>query len=154
MVTESAVVVGSLKDAGRSRPRLGPYSTAGPVAALDGRSCEYRYYKTCRDAFLAYIGTPPTVVQRELIEQAAWLKVRIGMMNKRLAEDGGVRAATDGSDSAWINALSRILMLLDFTCGTGGELAAAEARHAAFEALHSTPRGGQEIVAGVAGDDR
>jgi hypothetical protein len=127
----------------RSRPsRLGPYSGIGAIAALDGRSVEYRYFKHCRDAFLAYIGTPPTVVQRELIEQAAWLKVRLAVVNRRLAEDDGAQVVTEDSDLACISALSRILILLDFTRGPSGELAANEARLAAFEALHSAFRAG------------
>jgi hypothetical protein len=169
MVTESAEAVDSLKGGGRlgrpaappeavarpRRPRLGPYSGVGAIAALDGRSCEYRYYKKCRDELLACVGAPPTAIQRELIEQAAWLKVRIGMMNRRLVEESPVATfVTDGSHLAWISSLSRILILLDFTCGTGGELAAAAARRAAAEALHCASHSTAENSGGLAADGR
>jgi hypothetical protein len=62
----------------------------GAIAALDGRSVEYRYYKKCRDDFLSHVGGEPTAIQRELVEQAAWLKVRLAVVNRRLAENDGV----------------------------------------------------------------
>jgi hypothetical protein len=152
MAIKIADVVES-KGAGRCRPsRLGPYSGVGAIAALDGRSCEYRYYKKCRDELLSYVGGEPTAIQRELAEQAAWCKLRIGMLNKRMVEDVGAVVA-DGSDSQWVTALSRILVLLDFTRGQGGELAGTEARLAAFEALHNAPRGGSETMISAAGND-
>jgi hypothetical protein len=143
MAIRIAAVVESVKGAGRSRPsRLGPYSRAGAIAGLDGRSCAYRYYKKCRDDFLSYVGGEPTAIQRELVEQAAWMKVRIGMLNKRLAEDSGARLVPADSDLAYINVLGRLLMYLDFTRGHGdhsGDLAAAEARIAVYESMHGAP---------------
>jgi hypothetical protein len=145
--------VAESKGGGRPKPsRLGPYSRTGAIAGLDGRSVEYRYYKKCRDEFLLYVGGEPTAIQRELVEQAAWLKVRLAVVNRRAAENDGARAVDD-SDLAFINTLGRLLMFLDFTRGQSGELAATEARLAMFEALHGAPDE-HRMAPGAAGDSR
>jgi hypothetical protein len=169
MTTESAAAVGSLKGGGcpanppkaEARPRrykqwrLGPYSGVGATAGLDGRSCEYRYYKKCRDELVAYLGGNLSAVQRELIEQASWLKVRIGMMNRRLAEDGGKHFTTNDSGQylAWANSLSRIVVLPDLTRGKGGKHPRYLRSRTALEAPYNAPGNGQKTVADLVDDN-
>jgi hypothetical protein len=107
----------------------GPYSSDGAIAKLDRRFKEMRYLQRCRDELTAHVGGEPTLVQRQLIERAAILMLRVRMMDRRLLEDAG--SAFTGNDStqfcAWSNALSRTLVLLDLTV-TGGRGKGAKPR--------------------------
>jgi hypothetical protein len=134
----------------RRRPhRLGPYSSVGALAGLDGRTWEYLYIKKCRRELEEHIGGTPNTVQRELIERASWLMLRLSMMDRRLAQDGGKRFTNnDGTQYvAWSSGLSRILVLLDITRGKGGTRPRFLRSRAALEALYSTPGSEQKTVA-------
>ena len=134
----------------RRRPhRLGPYSSVGALAGLDGRTWEYLYIKKCRRELEEHIGGTPNTVQRELIERASWLMLRLSMMDRRLAQDGGKRFTNnDGTQYvAWSSGLSRILVLLDITRGKGGKVPRFLRSRTALEALYSTPGSEQKTVA-------
>jgi hypothetical protein len=139
----------------RRRPhRLGPYSSVGALAGLDGRTWEYLYVKKCRRELEEHIGGAPTMVQRQLIERASWLMLRLSMMDRRLAEDGGKFTSNDSTQyMAWSNGLSRTLILLDLTRGKGGKHPRFLRSRTALEALYSTPGSEQKTVADLVGDN-
>jgi hypothetical protein len=114
-----------------------------------------RYLKTCRVELVAHIGGNPTVIQRQLIERAAMLMLRLRMMDRRLAEDGGRKFTRNDSTQylAWSNGLSRTLVLLDLTRGKGGMRPRFLHSRTALEALYSTPCSEQKTVADLVGDD-
>jgi hypothetical protein len=126
----------------------------GALAALDGRTWEYLYVKKCRRELEEHIGATPTMVQRQLIERASWLMLRLSMMDRRLAEDGGKLLTANDSTQymAWSNGLSRTLVLLDLTRGKGGKQPRFIRSRTALEALYSTPGDEQKTVADLVGD--
>ena len=134
----------------RRRPhRLGPYSSVGALAGLDGRTWEYLYVKKCRRELEEHIGGEPTTVQRKLIERASWLMLRLSMMDRRLAEDGGKRFTRNDSTQylAWSNGLSRTLVLLDLTRGKGGTRPRFLRSRGALEALYGAASGNNQTIA-------
>ena len=134
----------------RRRPhRLGPYSSVGALAGLDGRTWEYLYVKKCRHELEEHIGGEPTIVQRKLIERASWLMLRLSMMDRRLAEDGGKRFTRNDSTQylAWSNGLSRTLVLLDLTRGKGGTRPRFLRSRGALEALYGAASGNDRTIA-------
>ena len=134
----------------RRRPhRLGPYSSVGALAGLDGRTWEYLYVKKCRRELEEHIGGEPTTVQRKLIERASWLMLRLSMMDRRLAEDGGKRFTRNDSTQylAWSNGLSRTLVLLDLTRGKGGTRPRFLRSRGALEALYGAASGNDRTIA-------
>jgi hypothetical protein len=134
----------------RRRPhRLGPYSSVGALAGLDGRTWEYLYVKKCRRELEEHIGGEATTVQRKLIERASWLMLRLSMMDRRLAEDGGKRFTRNDSTQylAWSNGLSRTLVLLDLTRGKGGTRPRFLRSRGALEALYGAASGNDRTIA-------
>src|SRR6516164_8438723 len=138
----------------RRRPhRLGPYSSVGALAGLDGRTWEYLYVKKCRRELEEHIGGEPTTVQRKLIERASWLMLRLSMMDRRLAEDGGRKFTRNDSTQylAWSNGLSRTLVLLDLTRGKGGTRPRFLRSRGALEALYGAASGNDRTIADLVG---
>jgi hypothetical protein len=125
----------------------------GALAGLDGRTWEYLYVKKCRRELEEHIGGAPTMVQRQLIERASWLMLRLSMMDRRLAEDGGKHFTNnDGTQYvAWSSGLSRILVLLDISRGKGGKHPRFLRNRTALEALYSAPGDEQKTIADVVG---
>jgi hypothetical protein len=121
----------------------------GAICALKGRSKEWRYLKKCREELTAHVGGAPSTVQEKLIERASWLMLRLSMMDRRLAEDGGRKFTRNDSTQylAWSNGLSRTLILLEMTRGKGGKLPRFLRSRTALEALYSTPGSEQKTVA-------
>ena len=101
--------------------QIGPYSSEGALAGLDARSREWRYMNKCKREFIEHIGGTPNLIQRQLIERAAILMLRVRMMDRRLLENDGSAFTNNDSTQfcAWSNALSRTLVLVDLTV-TGG----------------------------------
>ncbi len=75
---------------------------------LDGRTREAALVRKTRADLLAHIKNP-TVVQRALVERAAWLTLRLNLMEARLA--GGEEMSDHASRQyvALSNALRRVL---------------------------------------------
>jgi hypothetical protein len=121
----------------------------GAICALKGRSKEWRYLKKCRRELEEHIGGNPTTVQRKLIERASWLMLRLSMMDRRLAEDGGKRFTRNDSTQylAWSNGLSRTLVLLDLTRGKGGTRPRFLRSRGALEALYGAASGNDQTIA-------
>ena len=129
--------------------KAGPYSSDGAIAGLDRRQREMRYLKTCRVELVAHVGGNPTVIQRQLIERAAMLMLRLRMMDRRLAEDGGRKFTRNDSTQylAWSNGLSRTLVLLDLTRGKGGTRPRFLRSRGALEALYGTASSNDQTIA-------
>jgi hypothetical protein len=128
----------------------------GALAGLDGRTWEYLYVKKCRRELEEHIGGEPTTVQRKLIERASWLMLRLSMMDRRLAEDGGKRFTRNDSTQylAWSNGLSRTLVLLDLTRDKGGTRPRFLRSRGALEALYGAVSGNDRTIADLVGSGR
>ncbi len=87
---------------------VGPESSPNRLAMLDGRTREAALVRKTRAELLAHIKNP-TVVQRALVERAAWLTLRLNLMEARLA--GGEEMSDHASRQyvALSNALRRVL---------------------------------------------
>ena len=93
-------------------PRIGPFSTAEALSALDGRSREARLLKIARKELTDLIGGNPNVAQRELIAQASWMKLRIALMNERLIQGENLDEPGTRQFQGWCNAYARLLRQL------------------------------------------
>jgi hypothetical protein len=139
--------------------KVGPYSSDGAIAALDGRQKELRYLKTYRAELVAHIGGEPTPIQWELIGRAAILALRCRMMDHRLLENDGSGFTNNDSTQfcAWSNSLSRTLTLLDLTV-TGGRGKGAKPRflrnRSSIEALRTALSADGATVADLVGGDK
>lgn len=95
-------------------PAIGPYSSNDELAKLDGRTREARLLKKTRQDLTRLIGGNPSVAQKMIIDQAAWLTVHVNLMNVKSAEEGGALSERDGRQYlAWSNSLTRLLRQLD-----------------------------------------
>jgi hypothetical protein len=105
---------------------------------------------------IAHVGGTPNLVQRQLIERAAILMLRVRMMDRRLLENDGSAFTNNDSTQfcAWSNSLSRTLVLLDLTV-TGGRGKGAKPRflrnRLSVQALRAVNEGGA-TVADLIGD--
>ena len=137
--------------------QIGPYSSEGALAGIDARSREWRYMEKCKRELIAHIGGTPNLVQRQLIERAAILMLRVRMMDRRLLENDGSAFTNNDSTQfcAWSNSLSRTLVLLDLTV-IGGRGKGAKPRflrnRSSVEALRAAVAEGGATVADLIGD--
>jgi hypothetical protein len=101
--------------------RLGPYSSVGALAGLDGRTWEYLYVKKYQAELTAHLGGNLTYIQQQLVERCAWLQLKLTMLDLRLAKDDGRRFTQQDNNVylAWTNSLARTLLLLGVTVGKG-----------------------------------
>jgi hypothetical protein len=77
------------------------------------------------------------------------LMLRLRMMDRRLAEDGGKHFTRNDSTQylAWSNGLSRTLVLLDMTRGKGGKTPRFLRSRGALEALYGTASSNDQTIA-------
>lgn len=88
--------------------KIGPESPANRLAMLDGRTREAALVRKTRADLLAHLKNP-SVVQSALVERAAWLTLRLNLMEARLA---GEEAMSDHAARQYIalsNSLRRVL---------------------------------------------
>ena len=90
---------------------LKPQSRRHRLGYLDGRTFEAKLYKQFRDDMIAHVGGAPSIPQTAIIERCAWIRVRLAMMDAKLAT-----AAFTEQDSncylSWANTLARLLARL------------------------------------------
>jgi hypothetical protein len=94
------------------KPPVGPYSTAVGIAKADGRSHAARYRKQIVAELTASIGVNPDPLQRQLIERAATLAVKLDLADRA----SGNRILGENETRwylSWSNSYSRILRQLD-----------------------------------------
>lgn len=93
-------------------PRVGPYSKAGALALIDGRSREAQYMKARRAELVAHVGGQPSAVQRQMIERAVRLSLALELLDERLTHGEAFTTHDHNHYLAWSNALTRTLARL------------------------------------------
>ena len=88
---------------------IGPYSKPHVLAKLDRRTREARHLESVRADLTAHLGGNPSATQRRLIERAAWLSLRVAMLDAAMAESGVMTDHDSRTYLAWSNSLSRVL---------------------------------------------
>lgn len=96
----------------RKRRRLHPYVDCGALLRADGRSREARLLVSIRKELVEHVGSDPDAVQRALIEQAAQLRLRIALMDRKFAETGVQTELDSRTYLAWTNSYARLLARL------------------------------------------
>jgi hypothetical protein len=104
--------------------RIGPYSKARALAALDGRSREGRLVRDTRADLVAHVGGKPSAAERILIERAVQLTLQLALFDRRVAEGRDLDERAMRQYLAWSNGLSRLLR----TFGMKGSKATVPAR--------------------------
>jgi hypothetical protein len=95
--------------------RPGPYSKYGGPLTLDGRTRQFQFVERARAELTSYLGDKaPDPLQKQLIERASMLMLRLAMLDNRPIKDGGQKFTRHDSDVylAWSNTLRRTLELL------------------------------------------
>jgi hypothetical protein len=100
---------------------MGPYSKPNTLTKLDRRTKEARLVEQVRADLVAHVGGAPSTSQAMIIEQAAQLRLRIALMDRKLAESGTLTDHDGRQYIAWSNALIRTVARL----GTKGVAKAA-----------------------------
>jgi hypothetical protein len=78
---------------------------------LDGRKKEARILKSTRKELIALIGRKPNAGELALVEQIAWLQLRLSTMNQHLIE-GNYTHFEANVYNAHVNSLARCLSRL------------------------------------------
>jgi hypothetical protein len=90
---------------------LGPHSRRHRLGNLDRRTFEGKLFAEFRADLVEHAGGSPNVVQTALIERCAWVRLRLAMMDSKVASG----TFTDHDSRvylAWSNTLSRLLARL------------------------------------------
>jgi hypothetical protein len=92
--------------------RLGAYSKSGAIALLDGRSREFQLMKRIRADLVAHCGGAPTAVQRQLIERAVRLSLKLELLDEQMMHGAIFEDRDDNCYLAWSNGLTRTLQAI------------------------------------------
>ncbi len=90
---------------------LGPHSRRHRLGFLDGRTFEARLHRKFRAELIAHIGGAPSIAQAAIIERAAWVQLRLAMMDSKVAS-GDFTEQDSHVYLAWANTLGRLLARL------------------------------------------
>jgi hypothetical protein len=90
---------------------LGPHSRRHRLGFLDGRTFEARLHRKFRAELIAHVGGAPSIAQTAIIERAAWVQLRLAMMDSKVAS-GDFTEQDSHVYLAWANTLSRLLTRL------------------------------------------
>jgi hypothetical protein len=91
---------------------LGPYSVhLGALNNLDGRTKEARLLKSVRREMTALLDHKPNAGELAMIENIAWLQLRISVLDRKLT-DGDFSRFDASVYNAHINSLGRLLAKL------------------------------------------
>jgi hypothetical protein len=91
---------------------IGAYSKPSVLGRLDHRTREYKLMAAYKAELTEAVGGRATNQQRDLIDLAAQLKLRIELMNLRLAVTGDLGDMARRSYLAWVNTLRKTLTAL------------------------------------------
>jgi hypothetical protein len=80
-------------------------------ANIDRRTAEGRLFDKFRAELVAHVGGHPNVVQSEMIDRCAWVRLRIGLMDEKMLA-GGMTDQDSNVYLAWSNTLRRLLTSL------------------------------------------
>ena len=92
--------------------KLGPYSSPGAVAKIDGRTFEGKLLRDTRNLLIQHVGGSPSATQRAMIERCAFLTLRVALLDRKALQGD---AATDIDNRTYIafsNTLTRTLARL------------------------------------------
>jgi len=78
---------------------------------LDGRTYEAKLYNEFRADLITHVGGTPSIPQAAIIERCAWLKVRIALMDTKVAQ-GGMTEQDSRVYLAWVGLMGRLLTRL------------------------------------------
>ena len=119
--------------------RVGPYSRPPSLARLDQRTREARLLADTRAELTAHLGGAPSATQRALIDRAAWLTLRMALMDAKGAD--GHLSERDGREYlAWSNSLTRALVALGLQAATARPMTLPETGPTATGAGRAPPR--------------
>jgi hypothetical protein len=97
--------------------KIGPHSTHDVLVRMDKRTKPARLLKEIRRKLfehLAEVGIPkPSIVQEEIIERAAWLRLHIALADAKAANGYEMTDISRRSYLAWTNNYQKALMRLD-----------------------------------------
>jgi hypothetical protein len=79
---------------------------------LDRRSVEWRVFDEFRQGLIAHFDDTPDILQMILIDRAAWIFLRMRMMDEWLLKSDGISDGSSHVYLAWSNALRRLLVSL------------------------------------------
>ena len=88
--------------------RLGPYSTQAAVQGLDQRTREGRLMRQVRKDLIAHLGGNPSVTQRVMIDRAAWLSLRLALLDAKILADTFTEHDSR-TYIAWDRSLNRLM---------------------------------------------
>jgi hypothetical protein len=103
---------------GCARP-IAPYQRLNPkyrgtrrgIVKVDARTKEGRLLRDARKTLLEHLGPNPTAIQKALVERAAWLELKIALLDAKIAS----RTDTTFDSNvylAWVGALRRLYQTL------------------------------------------
>jgi hypothetical protein len=90
---------------------LGPNSRRHRLGSLDRRTHEAKLFEAFRTDLIAHVGGSPSVVEAALIERCAWVRLRLAMMDSKVAS-GSFTEQDSAVYLAWANTLGRLLARL------------------------------------------
>lgn len=92
---------------------IGPYSKPNVLAKLDARTKEGRHFASLVAHLTEFVGGKPSAIEQGLIHRAAWLSVRIALMDRRVGLNAEPTERERNYYLAWSNALTRTLSQLE-----------------------------------------
>jgi hypothetical protein len=96
---------------GKAR-RLGPYSKPAVIARVDGRTLEGRLLTDTKADLIEHLGGSPNTIQRMLVDRAAWLTLRVALLDAEMNNGHDLTDCDHRHYIAWQNALRRTLVAL------------------------------------------
>ena len=87
------------------------YSRPHTLANLDRRTKEAHFVEAVRAELFAHVGGNPSVIERALIERAAWLSLRCSILDEKI-RTSNFNQHDNNFVLAWNNALTRTLTRL------------------------------------------
>src|SRR5260370_25419946 len=96
---------------------IGPHSRRHRLGKIDKRTFEGKLYEQFRAELTEHCGGAPDIVQRSLIERAAWVKLRCAMLDARITS-GNFTESDSKTYLAWTNTLRRTLIALNAEAST------------------------------------
>jgi hypothetical protein len=91
---------------------IGAYSKAKTLAQRDGRTREGRYLRAVTREMVQHVGGNPSATERVLIDQAAQLRLRLAIMDKKFADTGDFTDHDRRSYLAFANSLTWLIHTL------------------------------------------
>ena len=103
---------------------IGPYSRPNVLAKLDRRTKIARLYDSVVSDLTAQFGGAPSATQRALIQRAAWLSLRVALLDAKIGA-GEFTERDSRHYLAWSNSLTRTLARLGLESADDAEPSAA-----------------------------